>query len=214
MSKAATPGAENNQKPVTPANAEQVTVSKEEFERLSREAARAAEAQSRADRIEAAQQRQEKHFKGAPAPKNPPSAEEREAIGMEEDRKAERGLIGLALEPKYREILDADATLRTLFTQNPLGVLPVLAPKAFDAEDALTLVRQELDKRVADKKASLPEAKPAQPVDAPKVPPSGGVNPSDTAVDAEYEDARKLPGTEQAVVGMIKAGLKRLGAGK
>ena len=46
---------------------------------------------------------------------------------------------------------------------------------------------------------------------ASEVPPTGAVNPQDNAVNEEVEAARKLPNTENAIAGMIKARVKASG---
>src|SRR3990167_1820451 len=147
MSETATPAVPA----ATPApQPETVTLDKQAHNQLVRDAARAGEAQSRADRLEALAKKNGLlgggHFKPA-TPVTPPTPEERQAAGAEEDRKAEKGLLGLALDPAYRTVLDADPTLRDLLTKNPLAVLPVFAPDALDADDAVGLVRDMLKKR-------------------------------------------------------------------
>jgi hypothetical protein len=143
------------------------------------------------------------HFKPQ-APVTPPTPDEQREAAEAEDRKAEKGLMSLALDPAYRTVLDSDPTLRDLLTKNPLAVLPVLAPDALDAVDAVALVKEALDKR---KTPATPPAS-ATPPTTPPTPPAGGVNPPGTAVDNEaYEAARKVPNTENALAGMIGAKL-------
>lgn len=219
MSDAATPTVPQGGTPpaapvATPANAqpESVTLDKAAHDQLVKDAARASEAQSRADRYEGILKKNGLlgggHFKPA-APVTSPSPEDRAAQAAEEDRKAERGLIGLALDPAFREVLDKDQTLRDLLTKNPLAVLPILAPDALDADDAVSLVREALNKKVTP--LANPPANP--PVSStpptPPTPPSGGVNPPRSDVpNEEYEAARKNPKTEDAIAGMIKAKTK------
>jgi len=220
MSEAATPAANNGGTPPTPPAAtpatpaaETVTLSKEAHDQLVKDAARAPEAQSRADRYEGILKKNgllggSGHFKPA-APVTPPSPEDKAAQAAEEDRKAERGLIALALDPAYREVLDKDLTLRELLTKNPLAILPVLAPDALDADDAVSLVREALNKRKAP--PANPPANPSAPSTppTPPTPPPGGVNPPASNVpNEEYEAARKNPNTESAIAGMIKAKTK------
>lgn len=218
MSEAATPGANNGgtppaTPPATPAlpAAEMVSLSKEAHEQLVRDAARTSEAQSRADRYENLLKKNGLlgggHFRPAPSA-TPPTPEERQAAAAGEDLKAERGLIALALDPIYREVLDKDPTLRDLLTKNPLAILPVFAPDALDADDAVLLVKEALNKR----KVVTPPATPPIPP-APATPPAGGINPSDKPVNEEVEAARKNPKTENAIAGMIGARLK-MNAGK
>lgn len=216
MSEAATPTVPNNGTPpvapvATPANTqpeEKVTLDKKEHDQLVKDAARASEAQSRADRYEGILKRNGLigggHFKPA-TPATPPTSEERQAQAAEEDEKAKRGLIALALDPAYREALDADPTLRDLLTKNPLAVLPILAPEALDADDAVTLVKDALGKR---KPAPATPATPPAPPATPPTPPIGGVNVNDKPVNEDVEAARKNPNTERAVAGMIGARLK------
>lgn len=131
-----------------------------------------------------------------------------------EDRKAERGLMGIAIDPKYREVFDADPTLREMITRNPLGVLPLLANDAVDADDALDLVREKLDEKLTSLKTSkrivdqtppsTPSDKPNQPPAAPAVPPQGGVNVNSAEESEAYKEARKIPNTEVAIASMVK----------
>jgi hypothetical protein len=222
MSDAATPAEQNGGTPpaapaATPANQqpETVTLSKEEHDRLARDAARARSNQSKADRYDRIVGKGGTHF--APqAPATPPSEEERAERAAEEDRKAERGILSLAGEAKYRAVFDADPTLHEMFRRNPLAVLPILAPDALDAEDAMSLITEKLDERLANIKPNNPtppaDDKAGEGKDKkPEVPPAGGVNTQEELPNEEYEAAKKLPGTEQAVAGMIKANLKRMG---
>lgn len=203
-----------------PAQPETVTLSKEEADQLKRDAARASANQSKADRYDRlVGSGRVSGFKPS-APAAPQSDAEKEEAAAAEDRKAEKGLMGLALDPAYREALDADPTLRTLLTQNPLSVLPMFAPDALDAEDAIALVKEKLSAKAAEIKAKAgtppaPANPPAAPDTPPATPPAGGVNPPGaTTPDAEYEAARKLPNTESAIAGMVKQGLKKLGGKK
>jgi len=219
MNEAATPAVPNNGTPpvvpaATPAisQPEKVTLDKEAHDQLVRDAARASEAQSRADRYEKVLKSNGLlgggHFKPA-TPATPPTPEERQAAGAEEDRKAERGLLGLALDPAYREVLDKDPTLRDLLTKNPLAILPILAPDALDADDAVNLVRDALKKR--NIVSTPPPVVPPTP--APAIPPAGAINANDKPLNEEVEAARKNPNTERAVAGMIGAKLRQ-NAGK
>jgi hypothetical protein len=218
MGEAAAPTVpENGTPPVAPVAtpapvaADLVNLSKEAHDQLVKDAARASEAQSRADRYEGILKKNgliggSGHFKPA-APATPPTQEERQAAGAEEDRKAERGIIALALDPAYREVLDKEPLLRDMLTKNPLAILPVLAPDALDADDAVALVKEALNKR---KPAPTP---PATPPATPPTPPVGGINPQDKPVNEAVEAARKHPNTERAVAGMVAARLKE-NAGK
>lgn len=216
MSDVVTPGAAPDAAqatPTKPTEGETVTIPKSEHEQLSRDAARAASAQSRADRLEKVYGRSNGNFR-TPVEKAPePTKEERDTQAVEEDRKAERGLLGIALDPAYREVLDADPTLRNIFTKNPLAVLPLLAPDALDAEDAMTLVKEKLEERKNGLKK--PEPKKEEPnKKAPSSPPAGGINATATEVNEQYEAAKKLPGVENAIAGMVKANLKKFGSTK
>ncbi len=219
MSEAATPTVPQNGTPpaapvATPANPqpeEKVTLDKKAHDQLVKDAARAGEAQSRADRYEGILKKNGLigggHFRPA-APATPPTQEEKEANASAEDRKAERGLMALALDPEYREIIDKDPTLRDVLSKNPLAILPIMAPEALDADDAISLVKEALGKRksAAAAPANLPATPPVPAT--PPAPPAGGINPSDAPVNEEVEAARKLPNTERAVAGMIGARLK------
>lgn len=213
----ATPAVQSDGKtPVAPAAApgtkdeSVVTLTKEQHEQLLRDQARASANQRKADLYDRTVGKDGKggHFKSEATPAAAPvlTPEEKEQRGIEEDRKASSLLLGLAIDPKYREVLDADPTLRSLFTNNPLGILPLLAPDALDAEDALGLVRTKLDERLLEmKKTTEPKPEEKKPGEAP---PAGGVNPQSTDKDAELEVARKIPGTEQAIASMVKVNLK------
>ena len=214
MSEEATPAVPTPEAPGAPAatpsvvEPEKVSLDKAAHDQLVKDAARASSAQSEADRYKNILKKNGLlgggHFKPTPvAPATPPSQEDLQAAGAEEDRKAEKGLTALALDATYREVLDKDPTLRDLFHKNPLAVLPLLAPDAIDADDALTLVKDALEKR---KPAPAPATPP--PIPAPVVPPVGGVNPDDKAVNEEVEAAKKIPNTERAVSGMLGARLR------
>lgn len=224
---AATPAKENGGTPptppaATPANpqAEKVTLTKEEHDQLQRDAARARQNQRKADLYDRTVGSGKKgHFSPeSQTPATPPSKEELEERAAEEDRKAEKGIIRLAVDPKYRDLLDADPTLRGMMTNNPLAVLPLFANDALDAEDAIALVTEELDKRLATFKKPATDGGGNPPKDEKKpqdtTPPAGAPNPSGTVPDEEYEAAKKNPNTERAVAGMIKVGLKKLGGSK
>ena len=201
----------------TPANnapqGETVTLTKEEHEQLARDAARARESQSKADRYDRLMSRGGNHFKPQ-ASATPPSEDEQKAQAEAEDRKAEKGLMGLAVDPAYREVLDADPTLRTLLTTNPLAILPAYAPDALDADDAIALVKEKLVTRVDEIKKSKtppPAGTPEKP-STPPAPPAGAVNPpAGTTPDAQYEAAKKNPNVESAIAGMVKIGLNKMG---
>lgn len=140
-----------------------------------------------------------------------------EADGSAEDRKAERGLLNLALKPEYRAALDASPDFRDLLTKNPLALLPVYASDAFDAEDAISLITEELERRAAATKAAAPAA-PAAPA-VVEVPPAGVVNLSDGSVategmkDQEYKDVTK-GGTVKGIAAGIKHRLQSVGKRK
>ena len=214
---AATPVVPKTEAPVvptaTPASnaAEMVNLSKEAHDQLVRDAARASEAQSRADRYESVLKKNGLtgggHFKPA-TPATPPTPEERQAQAADEDRKAEKGLLALALDPIYRDIFDKEPLLLDMLTRNPLAILPVLAPEALDADDAVSLVREALNKR----KPVTPPANPPTPALA--TPPVGAINANDKPMNEEVEAARKLPNTERAIAGMIGAKLRASGGKK
>lgn len=203
----ATPGEGTTPNPATPDTTpavETVTLPKAELDKLSRDAARAAAAQRKADLYDKYVGNNGKgHFK-KPAEVTPPSKEEMEAQAEIEDRKAERGLMALAADPEYRDVLDSDPTLRNLLLSNPLALLPIYAPDAVDAEDALLLVKEALSKL----KKPAPAA-PANPQTETKpVPPAGGVNPA-APVSDEYVAASKISNTEVAISKMIGIKAKR-----
>lgn len=189
------------------AQGETVTLTKAEAEQLRKDAARASANQSDADRWRAAQKRG--HFRAPAAPVTPPTAEEKAAQAADEDRKAERGLMALALDPSLRTLLDSDPTLRDMLTKNPLAVLPIYAPDAFDAEDAVGLVKNALTERATKIAPAAPATPPpANQPSTPSAPPTGGVNPPSKEVNEEVEKARKEPNTERAVAGMIGAKIR------
>lgn len=218
MSEAATPAAPAAT-PATPApGVETVTLSKEEHEQLTRDAARAASAQRKLDLLtRGGTANNGSNFRGvAPAkPAAAPTQEQADEQAIIEDRKAERGLLAVAADPAFREVLDADPSLRQLLTVNPLGVLPLLAPDAFDAEDAIALVKGELSKRASALKKPVTPAEPPKPAaPVPPTPPAGGVNTPSVDVNEKYEAAKKIPNTESAVANMIGAKLGGLRSSK
>lgn len=184
-------------------NTDSVTVSKAELEQLRRDAARAAEAQARADRLAKAQKQSKTYFDPARKPA-PPSVEELEAQARSEDAKAERGILKLATNPEFRDVLDADPTLRDLITNNPSALLPIYAAEAVDAEDAINMIKEVLN-------AKKPKPKVEEKKDEPKpTPPAGGANTTGPVAgnSADYEAARKNSNTEAAISGMIAAKMK------
>ena len=211
MSNVATPAANNDGLPSVPPAAtptvatEMLTLSKGEVEQLRRDAARASANQRKADLYDKMGGKGGSHFKPA-APPVAPTQEELKDAGTAEDRKAERGLLSLALEPAYRQALDSDPTLRDLLTKNPLAVLPLYAPEALDADDAVSLVKEFLNKRIVP--PTPPVTPPAAP---PATPPSGAVNPTAPQVDEAYEAAKKLPKTESAIAEMVKIKMSKGG---
>lgn len=190
-----------------PVAEETVTIPKSLHDQLARDAARTASVQRKADLYD-------RHFgKGGSghfqptAPATPPTAEELKIQADAEDRKAERGIAAIAADPEFREVLDADPTLRNLMISNPLAVLPILAPDALDAEDAMNLVKESLNGR--KKPATPPAPAPAAPA-TPPAPPAGAVTtPGDQTVDEAVEEARKNPNTENAIAGMIGAKVRQ-----
>lgn len=200
-----TPPAETPPAP-TPAT---VTLTKEEHDKL---VGRATGNQRKADLYDRHVGKNGRGHFSPGAPATPPTQEELAASGAEEDRKAERGLVAIAADPAFRTALDADPTLRDLFIKNPLAVLPILAPDALDADDALTLVKDALKERTPAAPATPPATPPVPPTNPPPAPPAGGINPQAAApVDEEYESHRKNPNTENALAGMIGNKLKRMG---
>lgn len=185
--------------PVPPV--ETVTLPKAAVDQLTKDAARAAGNQRKADLYDKHFGSKGTTFRAPAAPATPPSPEEQAAAGRAEDDKATRGLMAIAADPAFREVLDADPTLRNLLTTNPLAALPLLAPEALDADDALGLVKEALKARV---KPAAPVTPPATPP-TPPTPPAGGVNPPSKEVNERVEAARKLPGTENAIAGMVGA---------
>jgi hypothetical protein len=180
-----------------------VTLSKEAHDQLARDAARASSNQRKADLYDRLHGKSGSHFKPQ-QPATPPTPDEQAAAGAAEDRKAEHGLLAIAADPAFREVLDADPTLRNLLTSNPLAVLPMLAADALDADDAIALVKDALSKR---KPALATPATPAPATPAAPTIPPANPNPKDTPVNEGVEAARKNPNTEGAIAGMLKARL-------
>lgn len=214
---AATPAATNDGTPpvapaATPAPAvapapastpETVTLTKEAHDQMARDAARAAANQRKADLWDRTNGgKGNSHFKTPPAPVTPPSDDEKAAAASAEDRKAERGLMALAADPALRTVLDADPTLRALLTSNPLAVLPMYASDAFDAEEAISMVKDALLKKAP---AAAPATPPTPPVNTPPTPPAGAVNAADVPVNEAIEAAKRIPNTESAIAAMIGA---------
>lgn len=219
MSNEATPAATTTtEAPVPPAatpsaqTTAEVTLSKEAHDQLQRDAARARENQRKADLFD--KMNKKGSVFGAAAPATTLTEEEKVAAAQAEDRKAERGLTRLALDPTYREVLDSDPTLRNLLVENPLAVLPILAPDALDADDALSLVKEALNAR--KKPAATTTTEPAKPAatTTTTTPPAGAVNTNDKPVNEEVEAAKKIPNTEKSIAAMIGAKVKARNAGK
>lgn len=218
MENAATPAVQPDGTPaVAPAaapaetNADMVQVSKEKLDQLERDAARAATAQR-----EAAEARRKaalydrtmgkshaSPFSRQPAPAAAPTEEEMREQASREDAKAERLIMRLAAEPKYRALLDADPTLRDLMVNNPLAVLPALAPDAIDAEDALALVTEKLDARLTTISTPAPVAP------APATAPAPAVDATKKSVDERVAEAQKAPHLRDAIAGTIAARLSK-----
>jgi len=138
----------------------------------------------------------------APAPKGDDALDA-------EDEKASRGLINLALQPEYRDVLDSNPVLRDMLTKNPLAVLPLYANDAIDAEDAVDLVKEHL----AGLKGKLkPVEKPADPKPEHKeeTPKAGGENAGIFGKeigtrgmdDKEYIDHMKVGDTKSIAAGI------------
>lgn len=197
----------------TPAEENTVVLKKEEHDQLKRDAARTAASDRENKRLRKLAGLDETgHFparKAQPVP-TPPSEEDAQAQALAEDRKAADGLRRIAIDPQFRKVLDADQTLAALFKDNPIAVLPLLAPDALDAEDALELVTEKLTERLT--KITEAEKPPVNPPPAPVVPPAGAPNAQPT--DAAYEDAKKIPNTDKAITEMIKIGLGKLPGNK
>jgi len=208
---------------------EQVTLDKEVHDKLVKDAAdlpRANARQAASDRKVTRLERlmgkgKGTHFK--PESGATPSQEDVEAQKEEdalaEDRKASQGIMAVAIDPAYREVLDADPTLRNLLTSNPLGVLPLLAPDAVDAEDAIGLVKEALQTRAdeitakvkADKEGEGEEGDKKPDVAQTETPGTGANIPGAQQDNVDTEAARKLPNTEDAISGMVKAGIGKMG---
>lgn len=211
MPEPVTPAPQAQNAPVNAATPEKetVSVSKTEYESLQRDAARASEAQARAARFENALKQSKGNFKPTHNA-TPPSQEEQEAAGVAEDRKAERGLMALAHELKYREILDGDPTLRSMLVKNPLAVLPTLLDdQPFDAEDAISMVKGVLDRRL-DERTQAKKAQETPKQEVQKVTPPSGANGALETPDREYEEAKKNSHTEVGIARMISIKGRRM----
>jgi hypothetical protein len=188
-----------------------VQVSKEKLDQLERDAARAATAQREAD---AARRKAALYdrtmgkglaspFSRQAAPVAAPTEDEQREQASREDAKAERLIMRLAAEPKYRALLDSDPTLRDLMVNNPLAVLPTLAPDAIDAEDALALVTEKLDARLTTINAPAPAAP------APATVPAPAVNTPSKSVEERVVEAQKAPHLRDAIAGSLAARLSK-----
>lgn len=193
--------------PAPDAADETVTVKKSEFETLK---ARQSTADSKASRMEKLLRRngidpESGKKSSTPAATSTPSAGDGSGDGADEDVKASQGIMRLAMKPEYREVLDADPTLRTMFERNPLAVLPLFANDALDAEDALGLIEEELKTRatkIAEKKTATPPTPAPAPTTTPKkkedTPTPGAVNPAPVG-DAAYDELLKKGDTAGAL---------------
>lgn len=133
--------------------------------------------------------------KPADAPATAPATDEAFSA---EATKAKDGLLGLALNPVYRDVLDANPDLKSILVQNPLALLPIYAKDALDGEDAVTLVEDELKRRLGTMKPA-PTTPPATTTDTPPVPPKVPVN----VLSAEKQDSYKELEKKGDVAGMI-----------
>lgn len=234
VSPAATPANEGDKKPEEQgqnqgnATPDSVTLTKEEHDKLVADAADVSKAKARqgasdrkAERLESLLSRKGSHFKSNSSDKKPSEeeiAEAKDEQALEEDRKATQGIMGLALDPIYRAVFDADPTLRNLVTSNPLGVLPLLAPDAVDAEDAIQLVKDALQTRAdvikedAEKNDKGKEGEEKPTGQTGETPPQTGANIGGAQQEeADVEAAKKNPNTEGAIANMVKLGIKKLG---
>jgi hypothetical protein len=100
-------------------------------------------------------------------------------------------------------LLDSDPTLRDLMVNNPLAVLPTLAPDAIDAEDALALVTEKLDARLTTINAPAPAAP------APATVPAPAVNTPSKSVEERVVEAQKAPHLRDAIAGSLAARLSK-----
>lgn len=203
MSEAATPAVPET--PATPeAQPEVVTLTKEQYDEIATQAARAKESQSRADKLAQDLKRLREGGRGtfAQPAATPP---ETEAPGQDEIAKAERGILRLAVDPELREVLDADSTLRDLITTNPTALIPLYAKDALGAEDAVEIIKDKLLSRKSPPKA--PEA----PAPVAPAPPSGGVNTPDRSMEDAMSRAKSIQDPGRMAEAMIAA---KLGLGK
>lgn len=191
--------------PATPAPAsETVTLTKEQHDQLARDAARAGEAQTRADRL-AEENKRLRQRPGAIRGQAPAGNDGGD--DHVEDAKAEREILRLAGDPSIREILDADPTLQRLITSDPLALVRMYADNPLDAEDAVSQVKDKL----LERKSTLKKADPAPTTPAPSTPPAipgRAPNPAPKDLATELETAQKNPSTQGAAADMIRAKMR------
>jgi hypothetical protein len=181
-----------------------VKVSKEKLDQLERDAARAAANQRKAalyDRLSG--KGPASPFAAKATPAAAPTQDEQDEAARREDMKAERLIMRLAADSKYRAVLDADPTLRDMMVNNPLAVLPVLAPDALDAEDAFGLVTEKLEQKLT----AILAQKPAAPAPAATVTEEQKKPAELKTVEERVEEASKGKHLESSVAGMIRARL-------
>lgn len=189
---------------------ETVTLTKEEHEKLlsekARAEARAAEAQSRADKLSKSAGAPGKTLLGKAIPQ--PSAEELEAASSAEYQKALREVSLVSTDPEFREVLDSDQTLRTLMALNPEVVMQMYAPDAVDAQDVRTSLRTELSTRLEKiRQSKAPAPAPAPPTTPPTPNPNPAPNPGGqpNSKQQAMDNARGITNAEDRMAAMIKA---------
>ncbi len=202
---------------------EMVTVKKSDFEAMK---GRQSVLDIRENRLKKRESKlgsgQSLSFKQPVAPKSVSRAsDDDDEAASQEDRKAERGLINLALKVEYREVLDANPVLRDMLTKNPLSALPIYAADAVDADDAVELMEEKLSEM---KNQLRPPVAPAEtkPVEKKpeETPPVGGENynmmgrpvATEGMQDKEYTDNLKRGDTRSIAAGLshrLKRSFKR-----
>lgn len=199
---AATPGKEADGAPV---NEETVSLKKADYERMQARQSEADKRKAELDRKEREIARRERMLKKAAGDTTDTPDDVATQAAKDEDAKAERMLLRLGANPKYRAAIDADPTFRDMLLNNPLSLLPTYAKDAFDAEDAVSLIEDELSKRLekVEKKEDAPQADPKdekkEDKKTPEVPPKGGVNLSPPEGDATYDKTLKEGSVADAI---------------
>lgn len=187
-----------NPTPSQPSKEETVTLSKEEHDRLQKEAAQAREAQSRADKI--AQDKEKAERQARMAARKKVAEPQLENFEQAELQRAKDMITGEVLaNPDYQKLISGNKLLAKTLAQEPWRLLDQ-QDGFVDAQDladqVLTALDTELEaatKKPEGSNNAQPEPQP-NPAPAPAASnPGGNAAPTKTEQELEEERLKKLP---------------------